>query len=303
MNKPIISACIITFQHETYIRSCIEGALMQNFNGSYEIVIGEDCSTDETRNICKEYAAKYPNKIRLILNSKNLGMIENWINTLNACNGKYIAVCEGDDYWTDPYKMQIQVDFLENHPEVSLCFTNSRVLYDETNEFSNWPIPLANKYYTATEIMFDLVVPTCSVVFRNMINNDITSRLLNKNYLVGDLILWLSLAEFGKLYCLNEQMVVYRRNQSSVAYKLPLEKQILLIKQHEHIAIDFQGKYLLIEKKFLSRQYLVIGLKCLFSHDKRSIIFLKKAFSLNPRQIPHNIFYLVKRLFIKDRSI
>lgn len=301
--SPMVSVCMIAYNHELFIRKAIEGILMQKTIFPIELIIGEDYSTDNTRKICREYEKLYPNCIKLLLPDKNLGMMPNFKATLNACTGKYIAICEGDDYWTDPNKLQKQLVFLENNPEVSLCFTNSRILNHKTNELINWPILLSTRYYEAREIMFDLVIPTCSVVFRNQIDSIISNRLLNKNYIMGDLILWLSMAEFGKLYCINEQMVVYRKNQSSVAFSLPLEKQIQLIQQHEEIAKDFNGKYKLIEKRFLSRQYLVIGLKCLLSFDRRALLFLKRSFIIQPSRVPMNLFYLVKRFFVIDRSI
>jgi glycosyltransferase involved in cell wall biosynthesis len=293
---------MITYNHETYIKQAIDSILMQHCSFSVELVIGEDCSTDNTLEICSELAKSNP-CIRLISNNSNQGMMQNFVRTLNTCSGKYIALCEGDDYWIDPYKLQKQVNFMEGHSEVSLCFTNSRILYDKTNEFNKWPVYLTTRYYESQEIMFDLVIPTCSVVIRNQIDDIIINRLLKKKYIMGDLILWLSMAENGKLFCINEQMVVYRKNQTSFAFNLPLEKQIQLIHQHEEIAEDFNFKYKVLEKKFLSRQYMVIGLKCLLAFDRRALHFIKLSCLTQPRRIPKNIFYLIKRIFITDRKV
>lgn len=120
--EPLLSIVTITYNHEPYIRQCIEGVLMQQVNFPIEFIIAEDCSTDGTLAICKEYAIKYPNLIQLITSENNVGAIANERRAMKAAKGKYIAFCEGDDYWTDPTKLQKQVDFLEEHPEYSVSF-------------------------------------------------------------------------------------------------------------------------------------------------------------------------------------
>ncbi len=122
MKEPLVSIVTITYNHEPYIRKCIEGVLMQKVNFPIEFIIAEDCSTDGTLAICKEYAEKYPELIRLITSKNNVGAIANERRAMKAAKGKYIAFCEGDDYWIDPLKLQKQVDFLEKNPEYSVTF-------------------------------------------------------------------------------------------------------------------------------------------------------------------------------------
>lgn len=120
--KPVLSVITITYDHEAYISKCIEGVLAQKTNFPIEYIIAEDCSTDNTRAICEEYVRKNPEIIHLITSDSNVGYIKNELRAMIAARGKYIAYCEGDDYWTDPQKLQKQVDFLESHPEYSVCF-------------------------------------------------------------------------------------------------------------------------------------------------------------------------------------
>ncbi len=122
MNEVIVSACIISYNHEDFIGKCLDGALKQKVNFNYEIVVCVDKSTDNTLRICEEYQEKYPQTIKLYPRENNLGMIGNWIQSISDCQGKYIALCEGDDYWTDPLKLQKQVDILEANPRLSGCF-------------------------------------------------------------------------------------------------------------------------------------------------------------------------------------
>ena len=122
MDKPLVSIVTITYNHEPWISMAIEGVLMQKVSFPIEYIIAEDCSTDGTRKICEQYARKYPDIIKLLPSDKNYGAVKNEHRAFVAAKGKYIATCEGDDYWTDPLKLQKQVDFLEAHPEYSVTF-------------------------------------------------------------------------------------------------------------------------------------------------------------------------------------
>ena len=108
---PKVSVLMITYNQERYISQAIESVLSQQTDFSYEIVVGEDFSTDNTREVCREYQQRYPDKIRLLERDKNLGMAGNFLSTFKECNGQYLAVLEGDDYWVNPHKLQSQVDF------------------------------------------------------------------------------------------------------------------------------------------------------------------------------------------------
>ena len=296
-----VSAVMISYNHEPYIKQAIEGVLMQKTAFPIELIIGEDFSSDNTRKICEEYEHLYPDKINLLPTEKNYGMMPNLIRTLNACAGKYIALCEGDDYWTDPLKLQKQVDFLEGNPEYSMCFTSANKYYQNNKKMTEWHINLKKKDYLANDILFDLVIPTCTAVFRN------NKKLININqkpeYIFGDMILWLNSLEFGKIFCLPVQTAVYRKSDDAVTANMDINKQLLLLKQHETIAKDFNGKYYQIESRLLSRQYMVIALKMLFKRDRRSITYLLKSFKKKPSRLPANFFYVVKRLIKRDYSL
>ncbi|MBV9242488.1 MAG: glycosyltransferase, partial [Acidobacteria bacterium] len=119
--QPLVSICMITYDHEPFIAQAIEGVLGQQAEFEIELVIGDDVSTDATGRICREYQAKYPSTVRVLERSHNLGIALNFMTTLEACEGKYVAICEGDDYWTDPRKLQKQVDYMESRPALAVC--------------------------------------------------------------------------------------------------------------------------------------------------------------------------------------
>jgi len=164
-----VSVFMITYNQEKYIDQAVQSVLSQKTSFDFEIVIGEDLSTDRTREIVLGYEARYPGKIRVIRSEKNVGAQSNAIRTYQACKQKYVALLEGDDYWTDPYKLQVQVDFLEAHPEYVGCFHNAEERYEEDPTKSSF---LYCNYPSARPISFsDLrlgnVMPTCSIMYRN----------------------------------------------------------------------------------------------------------------------------------------
>lgn len=127
--SPKVSVCVMAYNHEPYIRACLNSILMQEVDFEFEILLGEDCSSDSTRAICLEYAERYPDKIRLFLHKReNVIYIDglptgrfNYLNNLRNARGKYIALCDGDDYWIDSQKLQRQLDFMEANPDYVLC--------------------------------------------------------------------------------------------------------------------------------------------------------------------------------------
>lgn len=151
MEKPLVSICCITYNHAPFIRQTLDGMLMQE-GVDYEILIHDDCSTDGTTEIVKEYAAKYPDKIFPIYEEENQYSKGVWVDGFNykRARGKYIAYCEGDDYWTDPLKLQKQVDFMEANPEYSVCFTRNdfKDNFNEGSTIRKYEIKPAVEYAT-----------------------------------------------------------------------------------------------------------------------------------------------------------
>ena len=129
--RPLVSVVSITYNQEKFIREALEGMVLQKTNFDFEIIVADDASTDATAAIIQEYADAYPGLIKPVLRKKNLGAIANSLSSLRLARGKYLALCEGDDYWTDENKLQKQVDFLEAHQDYALCFHPVRVFFDD----------------------------------------------------------------------------------------------------------------------------------------------------------------------------
>ena len=129
-----LTVAVVTYNHEKYIKQCLDGILMQQTDFDYEVVIGEDSGTDKTLSICEEYAIQYP-QIKILPKQERLGIGQNWLRVLKACSGDYIAFCEGDDYWINSQKLQKQVEYLDAHPECSMCYTDCDIFYEASGTY------------------------------------------------------------------------------------------------------------------------------------------------------------------------
>lgn len=215
---PMVSVVCATYNQEAYIRQCLEGIMMQKTSFSFEVLINDDASTDNTASIIKEFEIKYPKHIKPIYQkenqySKGIKIDPNY--NIPRAQGKYIAMCEGDDYWIDELKLQKQFDFMENHPECTMCFHNAEIennLKDKTISH----IQIEDREYFSNELFSNWIVPTASMFFRkDFLDFKI---LTNNNILNGDLIYILLAAERGKVYGLSEKMSTYRMHEEGVTW-------------------------------------------------------------------------------------
>ncbi len=210
-----LSVFVVTYNQEQYIKQCLESILMQKTDYNFEIVIGEDCSTDNTYKICKEYAAKYPRIIKLYHNNQNYGLTKNWIETLKKCNGEFIALCEGDDYWNDSNKLQRQYDFLKNNAGFSAVMHTVEIKDEAYTNRRN--LFYYNDIYDIKEA-WNVFVPTCSLFFRNQnIANFFPSNLKKYPVFGGDKLLLLGLISQGNIKYIDLKMAVYRINSNSLS--------------------------------------------------------------------------------------
>lgn len=209
-----VSIICTVFNHDKYLRDTLDGFVKQKTSFPFEAIVHDDCSTDDSRRIIQEYADKYPQIIKPIYESENLfshhdGSLRRAIET--HVKGEYVAICEGDDFWTDPYKLHKQVDFLDNHPDYTLCFHDVEI----KNETACKNLRPLYKSFVTGEYSADNIflnhIPTCSAVMRA---ECYLSRPYNKNFVVGDNVMWMSCCAKGRAFCINEKMAVYRRTDS-----------------------------------------------------------------------------------------
>lgn len=166
MPRMKLSVLVITYNHEKFIARALDGIFSQQVGFDYEVVIGEDCSTDNTREILNEYKEKYPEKIKLHLREKNLGMNRNFIETFKDCSGEYIALLEGDDFWVVSNKLQSQVEFLDQKLDFAMCFHDVVQFNHSTGHCSPWALRSRQSRYLLEDVLQGNFIPTAAVVFR-----------------------------------------------------------------------------------------------------------------------------------------
>ena len=163
MENPLVSVCMTTYNHEAYLAQAIEGVLSQQTDFGVELVVGEDCSTDGTRAVCERYAARYPDRIRLVTSGENVGWRANYRRTFEACRGKYVAYCDGDDWWSDPRKLQMQVEVMESDATCGMCYTSVNEYMQASGEL----LPDPDRHYTDFEnMLLGISVPNCTTLAR-----------------------------------------------------------------------------------------------------------------------------------------
>lgn len=251
-----VSVCVISFNHEDFIEKTLRGILAQKINFPLEILVYDDASVDGTPQIIKNYAQQYPSLVKPFLSDKNCfsqGIHPDKVYNWPRIQGNYVALCEGDDYWTDPYKLQKQADFLDQHPQYSLCFHPVKVIIEgRPNDVSIFPTK-AYRFGKQTLDLNDLLkhnfIQTNSVLYRWRFHHDLLN-LYPDNILPGDYFLHLLHAQVGKIGFLPDVMAVYRRHCNGLwsnTYSMEWFKRVLF----PHINF-----YQAVEKQFQQDQIL-----------------------------------------------
>jgi len=257
-SSPKVSVLMITYNHERFIAKAVESALMQETHFDYEIVIGEDCSTDATREILLEYRKRHPEKIRLLLHDQNLGLggKKNLAVTLRNCRGQYIAMLEGDDYWTSPVKLQQQACFLDGHPGYAGCFHPVRYVDDQDRLLEEHPVVNLGKETVALEdLLRGNPIYTCSVMFRRGLIQELPAWYFEST--LGDWPLHMLNARHGLIGYINEEMGAYRTHDTGIWSVLSeIERIPQAIKVLQSVDAHFNFEYRKIIRDAISGWYL-----------------------------------------------
>jgi glycosyltransferase involved in cell wall biosynthesis len=286
---PVLTIACIAYNHEKYIARCIEGFLVQETDFPFEIIIHDDASTDNTQNIIREYKEKYPNIIKPILQTENHWIGKGISATVTvvwpSCRGKYIAWCEGDDYWTDPFKLQKQVTFLEQNPDYSICFHRVYELIDDSQLIKS----LLNqeeeeKTFTIEYLAGYNFIHTPSVVFRNNFSETLPNWLSKSP--VGDYPLHLLNARKGLIKYYPECMAVYRKHSastwSSLSAQKTFEKWHLLLNLLLKEEFPNKVKEILMEhRRAVDTDYL----KIIFEDDYNKFLSIMETYSANDPEL------------------
>ncbi|RAU97841.1 sugar transferase [Mycobacterium colombiense] len=219
-SAPKVSVVSISYNHEAFIRDTLDGFVAQDTDFPVEIVIADDASTDGTATIIQDYANRYPHLFRPILRSTNVGIHENLSDALSAARGEYLAICEGDDYWTDPMKLSKQVAFLDQHPETSLCFHPVQVLWTDGRKGSEFPPAGWRRDLSIDTLIRRNFIQTNSVLYRRQARYDD----IPTDVMPMDWYLHVRHAADGGIAMLPDTMAVYRRHPQSFWYGAEVDR-------------------------------------------------------------------------------
>jgi glycosyltransferase involved in cell wall biosynthesis len=272
---PVISVCLITYNHAPFITQAIESILMQKHGFSWELIIADDGSSDGTTEIILEFKNKYPDLIRPIIREKNVGAFQNWKEMLNAAKGKYIAYLEGDDYWTDCNKLKEQATILESNPQYIGCFHNCEERFDNDGTKASF---LYCSFPGSTDISFsDLVyknlIPSCSMFYRNIEANRLPDWFGELK--MGDWPLHLLNATIGKYRFIPKVMGVHRHHTGSTWMQLNTQDT-------NQYVLDAYETFIRVFANQVIYQRQLITAKQLFLHPpkpsmkRRAANFIKK---------------------------
>ncbi|MGA2281529.1 MAG: glycosyltransferase [Verrucomicrobiota bacterium] len=219
-SQPRVSVSMITYNHERFIRQAVESALSQQTSFPIEVIVGEDCSNDATSEILRKLQREHPDRLKLILQTKNAGMGRNSSAVFSASRGEYVAFLEGDDFWTDPLKLQKQVDFLDHHPDCVLCHHRVRAVEDGTGEVKyEYPFPEDRVPFQTVERFFVLnFIQTCSALVRRRFMPELDENFMRLRF--GDYPLFILLSQHGPVAYLDEAMADYRIHSGGVHSKM-----------------------------------------------------------------------------------
>lgn len=305
MATPLVTIRCLVYNHEPYLRQCLDGFVMQKTNFPFEAIVHDDASTDRSAEIIREYAEKYPDIIKPIFETENQyskrdGSIRRIMN--ENTRGKYVAMCEGDDYWIDPLKLQKQIDFLETNSEYSMCFHNAQMHYENCEKKDKLFSNIKNRDYTGVEIYANWIVPTASVVFNSSIlfSDRYADVMSNDNFVFRDTILFLICSEAGKIRGFSDVMSVYRRHNGGITHNVTLSRITRFINHHLEISKVFGNKYIQASENKCVESYCQTFYKSL-KNGILNISILKKSFKLSYiRTVKCLIFQLC--LFLKHKN-
>lgn len=304
---PLVSVIVTTYNHEPYLADALDAILSQRCDFGVEIVLGEDCSSDGTLAVCKEYAEKYPENITLIVSAENVGWRENYRRCVEAARGKYIAFCDGDDYWCDVERLSEQVALMEANPNVGLCYTLAERRNEEGRLVGRFP--MGEGHTTLNAMLHDWCVENCTTLTRRDAVVDYYASEKPENrpeWLTEDLPMWLYVASRFEVAYIDRVTAVHRVFADSVSHSTSLAKRLAFCDSSSNIKLWFDGRYNhCLQRRHLLRERMNTAL-WVYSHIGTVGNFLRRwcaEIKAMPSQIfnikPYGLF--VKKMLRKRR--
>jgi glycosyltransferase involved in cell wall biosynthesis len=304
--KPLVSVLMLTYNHEKFIEQAVRGVLNQLCNFDFELIIAEDCSPDNTRAVLMSVISNHPMGycVKYTRHDQNLGMHRNAHFVMQAAVGKYIAICEGDDFWSDPSKLQKQVDFLEQNEDYGLVHHEADYFFQAKQKL----VPdfhKRNRIHVSTGFVFEELLQynniyTPTVVYRRELFDHYLA--INENirndFLMADYAMWLEFSQHCKFHYLDKSMAVYRVLVNSASHSYDFRKKMYFLRSYCQIKFYFLKRYKVntVEASQIKQYYLqqasVFSLRCF--EFKKAWIFAKR---LRLDSIKNIILYIISSIF------
>ena len=238
----LVSVCVTTYNHAPYIERAVESFLAQRCDFGVEIILSDDCSSDSTPQICRSYAERYPDRVRVLSSEENVGMRANYRRTLEAAKGKYVALCDGDDWWCDEDKLARQVAVMEADEQLGLCYTRSRRVQGERE----WLYPAGEMFTDFDNMLFNNTVENSSALARK----DLVMRYYaevrpeeHPEWLTDDAPMWIWFAACSKMVAIDIPMAVHRLLPESVSQSGNYLRRIAFCDSLMDISLWFDERY------------------------------------------------------------
>ena len=238
----LVSVCVTTYNHAPYIERAVESFLAQRCDFGVEIILSDDCSSDSTPQICRSYAERYPDRVRFITSAENVGMRANYRRTLEAAKGKYVALCDGDDWWCDVDKLARQVAVMEADEQLGLCYTRSRRVQGERE----WLYPAGEMFTDFDNMLFNNTVENSSALARK----DLVMRYYaevrpeeHPEWLTDDAPMWIWFAACSRMVAIDIPMAVHRLLPESVSQSGNYLRRIAFCDSLMDISLWFDERY------------------------------------------------------------
>lgn len=286
--QPVVSVCIQTYQHASFIAECLDSVLMQETDFPFEIIVGEDDSTDGTREICKTYAEKYPNKIRLFLrsekdkiyiNGKKTGRF-NFIENLKAARGEYIALCDGDDYWINTMKLQEQIEKINSDTNYSIVFSQTHLVDLVGNhvkhlcDYSTFPAEINSHYVNQKKYLF-FIQTSCALIKRDVIEG--IPNFLKTRIYGYDTLIWASGFEYGAFAYIPRLHSAYRINPTSYTNTTNRSISFFVHRFKNFVLMAYAFKKL---RPF----FITLSFRMLLAVYKNAVVLILRGLGLKKRQ-------------------
>lgn len=252
--SPLVSIKCLVYNHGPYLRQCLDGFVMQKTNFAFEAIVHDDASTDNSAEIIREYAEKYPDIIKPIYETENQyskkdGSLNRIMNAAIHPDAKYIAFCEGDDYWIDPLKLQKQVDFLEKNLEYGMTFGKVKQFIQQTGLFSKHKF--GKEISSVLNLFHANTVPTPTVMYRRYLFDSYKNEINSSNWMLGDYPLWLYISINTKTNFMNQVFAVYRVLPNSASHSTNIKKREDFIYSVFEMKQYFNQKYKFVNESLL----------------------------------------------------